>query len=82
VVVAALVVVAVSVVAVVGLLVVVDLLVVGEGAGAGGGPATATPIAGGVRVAAVGSAHTIDRRAVEREKWERRRALPRFARAD
>jgi hypothetical protein len=73
---AALVVVAVSVVAVavsvavVGLLVAVDLVVVGEGAGAGGGPAsafTAPPIAGGVRVAAVGSAHTIDRRAVERE---------------
>jgi len=58
-----------SVVAVVGLLVVVALLGVGVGVGAGGGPASAftpTPIAGGVRVAAVGSAHTIDRRAVER----------------
>jgi hypothetical protein len=79
---AALAAVAVSVVAVAGLLVVVDLLVVGDGAGAGGGPAsafTATPIAGGVRVAAVGSAHTIDRGAVERSKWERRRALPRLA---
>jgi hypothetical protein len=63
---AALVVVAVSVVAVVGLLVVVDLVgvavVVGEGGGAGGAPASAftAPIAGGARVAAVGSAHTID----------------------
>ena len=46
-----------------GLLVVVDFVGVGVGArvGAGGGPASMAPIAGGVRVAAVGSAHTIDR---------------------
>jgi hypothetical protein len=61
-----------------GLLVVVDFVGVGVGAqvGAGGDPASMAPIAGGVRVAAVGSAHTIDRRAVGRGKWERRRALP------
>jgi Na+-transporting methylmalonyl-CoA/oxaloacetate decarboxylase beta subunit len=53
-----------------GLLVVVDFVGVGVGArvGAGGGPASMAPIAGGVRVAAVGSAHTIDRRAVGRGK--------------
>jgi hypothetical protein len=45
-----------------GLLVVVDFVGVGVGArvGAGGCPASMAPIAGGVRVAAVGSAHTID----------------------
>src|SRR6185295_11988044 len=59
-----------------GLLVVVDFVGVGVGArvGAGGGPASMAPIAGGVRVAVVGSAHTIDRRAVGRGKWERRLA--------
>ena len=46
-----------------GLLVVVDFVgvAVGAGVGSGGGPASMAPIAGGVRVAAVGSAHTIDR---------------------
>jgi hypothetical protein len=46
-----------------GSLVVVDFVGVGVGAGveSGGGPASMAPIAGGVRVAAVGSAHTIDR---------------------
>ena len=44
-----------------GLLVVVDFVGVGARVGAGGGPASMAPIAGGVRVAAVGSAHTIDR---------------------
>jgi hypothetical protein len=59
-----------------GLPVVVDFVGVGFGAqvGAGGDPASMAPIAGGVRVAAVGSAHTIDRRAVGRGKWERRLA--------
>jgi len=49
--------------ALVGLLVVVDFVgvAVGAGVGSGGGPASMAPIAGGVRVAAVGSAHTIDR---------------------
>jgi len=55
-----------------GLLVVVDFVGVGAGVGAGGDPASMAPIAGGARVAAVGSAHTIDRRAVGRGKWERR----------
>jgi len=44
-----------------GLLVVVDFVGVGARVGAGGAPASMAPIAGGVRVAAVGSAHTIDR---------------------
>ena len=59
-----------------GLLVVVDFVGVGVGAGvgAGGGPASMAPIAGGVRVAAVGSAHTIDRRALRSGKWEQRLA--------
>jgi hypothetical protein len=59
-----------------GLLVVVDFVGVGVGArvGAGGCPASMAPIAGGVRVAAVGSAHTIDRRALQSGKWEQRLA--------
>ena len=59
-----------------GLLEVVDFVGVGVGAGvgAGGGPASMAPIAGGVRVAAVGSAHTIDRRALRSGKWEQRLA--------
>ena len=44
-----------------GLLAVVDFVGVGARVGAGGAPASMAPIAGGVRVAAVGSAHTIDR---------------------